>query len=41
MSRRIPRVLRALIIVLAVLLASGSALADSVEVKLNASTKVY
>ena len=41
MSRRIPRVLRALILVLAVVLASASALADSVEVRLNASTKVY
>lgn len=41
MSRRIPRVLCALIIALAVVLASASALADSVGVKLNASTKVY
>lgn len=41
MSRQNPRALRALIIVIAVLLASASALADSVEVKLNASTKVY
>ena len=41
MSRRIPRVLRALILVMAVMLAFASALADSVEVRLNASTKVY
>ncbi len=41
MSRRIPRVLRALILALAVMLACGSALADSVQVRLNATTRVY
>ena len=41
MSLRIPRALRALILALVLVLASASALADSVEVRLNATTKVY
>lgn len=41
MSRRIPRLLCALIVIAAIASASVFALADSVEVKLNASVKVY
>lgn len=41
MSGRIPRMLCALIVAVAVLLTSASALADSIEVKLNTTTKVY
>ena len=41
MSRRIPRMLCALIVAVALLLASVSALADSLEVKLNTATKVF
>ncbi len=37
----IPRWLRVLAVLLAILLAGASALADSIEVRLNASTKVY
>ena len=41
MTGRISRALRALVVAMAVMLLGASALADSIEVKLNASTKVY
>ena len=41
MSLRIPRALRALIVVMALMLAGTGALAGSIEVRLNASAKVY
>ena len=41
MSKRIPRMLCALIVAAALLLASVSALADSIDVRLNTTTKVY
>lgn len=41
MSVRVSRALRALIAILALALAAAPALADSIEVKLNASAKIY
>ena len=41
MSKRLPRALCALIVALGLLLACASALADSIDVKLNASARVY
>lgn len=41
MFKRIPRIACALIVVAAIVIASVSALADSIEVQLNTSTKVY
>ena len=41
MSGRISRALRALIVTIAVLIVGACALADSIEVRLNASARVY